>query len=135
MTMKRLLILLVGLTLVAGPAYAQDADTTLGKGKVIALDYFYNHQEKNGKPFHYIWDDKANSGYSKFGDVWQQYGATLAKVEEAPTPDDLSHYSVYIICCPNTPDKAADGKPNYISEPAISAIADWVKNGGVLAMF
>ena len=114
---------------------ARAADTSLGAGKVIALDYFYNHQEKKGKQFHYIWDDKANSGYSRFGAIWEQYGATLARVKEAPTPDDLSHYSIYIICCPSTTVSAADGKPNYISEPAISAIADWVRGGGVLAMF
>jgi unsaturated rhamnogalacturonyl hydrolase len=112
-----------------------DADKTLGVGKVIGLDYFYNHQFKAGVQFHYVWEDKANSGFSKFGDVWQSFGASLAKLEKAPTLDDLKKFSVYIICNPNTPAKALDGKPNYIGIPDGDAIEQWVKDGGVLALF
>jgi unsaturated rhamnogalacturonyl hydrolase len=107
----------------------------LGRGKVVGLDYFYNHQERDGKQFHYIWDDTTVSGYSKFGDVWQQYGATLGKLEKAPTLQDLRKFSVYIIVNPNTPAKAAGGKPNYIQPADIDAIVSWVNEGGVLALF
>jgi unsaturated rhamnogalacturonyl hydrolase len=110
-------------------------NTDLGKDKVIGLDYFFNHQVKNGEQFHYIWEDTKNSGYSKFGDVWKQSGASLAKVDHAPTADDLSHLSVYIIVNPSTEKNAADNKPNYIDPASIDAIANWVKAGGVLAIF
>src|SRR4051794_32179013 len=53
---------------------------TLGKGKIICLDAFYN-QEKNGTGFHYHWDDTANPGMSKFGEVWKSHGATLSKLD------------------------------------------------------
>jgi unsaturated rhamnogalacturonyl hydrolase len=129
---------------VARPAPADDStpatqpavpDAELGSQKVVGLDYYYNHQVKNGVQFHYIWDDKALSGYSKFGDVWKQYGATLATVPEAPTPQSLSHLSIYIIVNPSTVKNAADHKPNYIEEPAITDIVNWVNGGGVLAIF
>jgi unsaturated rhamnogalacturonyl hydrolase len=110
-------------------------DTTIGTGKVVGLDYFYNHQVKNGAQFHYIWEDTALSGYSKFGDVFKQYGATLAKLEKAPTVDDLKHFSVYIIVNPSTVKTAAGGKPNYIQPADADAIASWVNDGGVLALF
>ncbi len=109
-------------------------DTSLGQGKVVALDEFFNHQVKNGKPFHYIWEDTEISGYSQFGKLWTDNGATLASVKAAPTPEDLKKYSIYIICDPNLPDKAAGGKPNYIDPASISVIEDWVKAGGTLVM-
>jgi unsaturated rhamnogalacturonyl hydrolase len=112
-------------------ALAQD----VGAGRVVVLDYFFNHQVKNGQQFHYIWDDTANSGYSKFGDVWKQYGATLAKLEKAPTADDLAKFSIYIIVNPSTEKTAADHKPNYIQPADADVIAAWVHDGGVLALF
>jgi unsaturated rhamnogalacturonyl hydrolase len=107
----------------------------IGAGKVVGLDYFFNHQVKNGQQFHYIWDDTKNSGYSKFGDVWKQEGAKITKLEHAPAADDLSHLSVYIIVNPSTEKTAADNKPNFIDPASIDAIADWVKGGGVLCLF
>jgi unsaturated rhamnogalacturonyl hydrolase len=111
------------------------AQETVGTGKVVGLDHFFNHQERDGKPFHYIWEDTANSGYSKFGEVWQHYGASIVSLEKAPTLNDLRKFSVYIIVNPNTPAKAAGGKPNYIQPADVDAIASWVRDGGVLALF
>src|ERR1700722_683152 len=140
--MTKLFAVLAAITLTVSAASAQTtppsapaADTTVGQGKVIGLDYFYNHQIRNGKQFHYIWDDKAASGVSKFGDVFIHDGATLAKLEKAPTLDDLKKFSVYIIINPNNETKAADHKPNYILPPDIDAIATWVHDGGTLALF
>jgi unsaturated rhamnogalacturonyl hydrolase len=113
----------------------QPIDYSLGSGKVVGLDYFFNHQVKNGKQFHYIWNDTKLSGYSRFGDIWKEYGVTLAKIDHAPTADDLSHLSVYIIVNPSTVKNAADNKPNYIDPDSIAAITQWVHNGGVLALF
>jgi unsaturated rhamnogalacturonyl hydrolase len=116
--------------------YIQSARADVGDGKVVALDHYYNYQlNPQGEQFHYIWADKKNSGYSQFGDVWKHYGATLAKVDHAPTRQDLDQYSVYIICNPCNAVKAANHDPHYIEEPSIDDIASWVNDGGVLAMF
>jgi len=111
------------------------ADENLGQGKVVGLDYFFNHQIKAGAQFHYIWEDKKNSGFSKFGDVFKQYGASLAKLEEAPTRADLDKFSIYIIVNPTPVKTAPDGKPNYIQQADADTIAAWVNDGGVLALF
>jgi unsaturated rhamnogalacturonyl hydrolase len=117
------------------PPSTQPIDNSLGSGKIIGLDYFFNHQVKNGQQFHYIWDDTKSSGYSRFGDVWKEYGATLAKIDHAPTADDLAHLSIYIIVNPSTVKSAADNKPNFIDPESIAAITQWVHSGGVLALF
>lgn len=114
---------------------ATEAQEARGSGKVVGLDVFYNHQVRDGKPFHYIWEDTADSGYSRFGDVWKQCGATLGELNTAATRDALRKFSVYIIVDPNTPAKAADHKPNYIQPADVEAIVAWVKDGGVLALF
>jgi unsaturated rhamnogalacturonyl hydrolase len=112
-----------------------DASAEIGRGKAVGLDLFFNHQMKDGVQFHYIWDDTKNSGYSKFGKVWEQYGATLGTLAKAPTRQDLDQFSVYIIVNPSTEKNAADNAPNYIDPGSIDAIAGWVNDGGVLALF
>ncbi len=129
---RRLVIVGLATGLSLGAAEAQEA---AGNGKVVGLDVFYNHQVRDGKPFHYIWQDTTDSGYSKFGEVWRQCGATLGELDKAPTLGDLRKVSVYIIVNPNTPAKAADHKPNYIQPADVEAIVAWVKDGGVLALF
>jgi len=114
-------------------AYAQDQ--TVGAGKVVGEDYYFNHQEKAGKQFRYIWDDTTNTGYSKFGDVLKADGATLATLPTAPTRADLDKFSVYIIVNPTMAKNATDGKPNYMTDAAADVIAGWVKDGGMLALF
>jgi len=125
-----------GISLGDAPAtQPSDADQTIGQGKVVGLDYFFNHQVKNGQQYHYIWDDTKTSGYSKFGQVWEQYGATLAGLGKAPTRDDLNKLSVYIIVNPSTEKSAANHEPNYIQPADADAVAAWVNDGGVLALF
>jgi len=107
-----------------------------GTGKIVALDYFYNHQvDKDGKQFAYIWEDTGPLGYSQFGEIWKKAGATLAHMDHAPTRADLDRVSVYIIASPSNEQNAAGHKPNYIEQPAIDTIVAWVKDGGVLAVF
>ena len=110
------------------------SDADVGRGKVVGLDQFFNHQVRDGVQFHYIWDDTKLSGYSKFAKVWEQYGAMLAKLTQAPTRNDLDRISIYIIVNPST-ENAAHHQPNYIGPDAIDAIAGWVNDGGVLALF
>lgn len=119
----------------AAPAANPTIDPALGKGKVIGLDQYFNHQVKNGKQFHYIWSDTDNSGYSKFGEVWKQFGASLATLDHAPTRADLDRFSIYIIVNPSNAKNAADGKPNYVTAADGDVIESWVKDGGVLMLF
>ena len=49
---------------------------SLGKGKTVTLDYYFNHEMKkdifgNTEQFHYIWEEKDNNGYSTFGNIFQ----------------------------------------------------------------
>ena len=108
-----------------------------GKGKKVVLDYYFNNEWKKditGQParFHYTWDDKANSGFSLFGHVFQQYGASLDTLTGAPTAAALKKADVYIITDPDT-DKESP-HPNYVSPADAQAVYDWVKAGGVLLL-
>ena len=92
MVIKSFRMAVLGVAVLAAGALAaetQPADPSLGAGKVVALDEFFNHQEKNGKQFHYVWEDTAASGFSKFGEVWKENGAQISKFDHAPTADDL----------------------------------------------
>ena len=110
----------------------------VGDGKVVGLDNFYNNEwktDKDGKkvPFHYIWEDTENSGYSMLGKIINDLGAATTEIHEAPTPEDLKKVSIYFIVDPDT--KKETDNPNYISEPAIKNITEWVNDGGVLILF
>ncbi len=128
-------VLMAGGVSAAQTAGAGGRDADVGRGKIVGLDYFFNHQVKDGVQFHYVWDDLKNSGYSKFGAVWEQFGAGLAKLERAPTRKDMDRFSVFIIVNPSTEKNAADHRPNYIQPADADVIAAWVNDGGVLALF
>lgn len=109
----------------------------IGKDKVVALDYFYNHELKKdaeGKEFqfHYTWGDKENSGFFELGNIIENLDATLSKIEKAPEEDDLKKVSIYVIVDPDTPQETA--QPNYIADTSITTIAKWVSDGGVLVL-
>jgi len=109
----------------------------LGNGKVVALDYFFNHEIKKdaeGKEyqFHYTWEDKENSGFFRLGNIIENLGASLYEIKTAPGIDDLKNVSIYIIVDPDTPAETA--QPNYISDSSAAVIAGWVKSGGVLVL-
>ena len=111
----------------------------IGKNKVVGLDYYFNNEwkeDKDGKKirYHYIWEDKdPNSGYSKLGDVITHLDAGLSELTDAPTKGSLDKLSIYIIVDPDT--KKENPNPNYIDSSSIKAIVNWVKKGGVLALF
>jgi hypothetical protein len=103
----------------------------------VTLDYYFNHEvykTASGKTerYHYLWDEKANSGFSIFGDAFKRAGATLDTLGEAPTTVNLKGTSIYIIVDPDT--KKESPTPNYIQQKDINEIAAWVKGGGVLVM-
>ncbi len=106
-------------------------------GKVVGLDYFYNHEshinkEEKTEQFHYIWEDRENSGFYELGNLFENQGAFISEIKKAPTPEILAKLSIYIIVDPDTPKE--NPSPNYIDASAMESIAAWVKNGGVLLL-
>jgi hypothetical protein len=100
---------------------------------VVGLDNWFNHETnmKNGQPFHYLWTDTENSGYSRWGDIFKSRGAEITTVEK-PLASVLSKINVYIIVDPDTTTESK--VPNYIMPDDIKAIRNWAKKGGVLAI-
>ncbi|CAM3918949.1 DUF4350 domain-containing protein [Mucilaginibacter galii] len=108
------------------------------RAQTVTLDYYFNHEtHKNskGEPerFHYLWTEKANTGYSILGDVFKSQGFNLKSLEAAPTAANLKGTGVYIIVDPDS--RKENPSPNYIEPADVMQIADWVKQGGVLVMF
>ncbi len=100
---------------------------------VVGLDNWFNREhDKNGRLYHYIWSDTANSGFSQLGELFRKKGAELKTIGEEPTPAILGYLDVYIIVDPDT--TSENPNPNYITPEAITAIKNWVKEGGVLVM-
>jgi hypothetical protein len=103
----------------------------------VTLDYYFNHEvhkAASGKieRYHYTWEDKANTGFSIFGDAFIRVGASLDTLGYAPTVSNLRGTAIYIIVDPDT--KKENPNPNYIEADNIKQIAAWVKSGGVLVM-
>lgn len=100
---------------------------------VVGLDNWYNHETdvKTGKPFHYLWSDTANSGYSRWGKIFTNSKAVISTVGK-PDEKVLSKIDIYIIVDPDTTKE--NPMPNYLMTDDIASIARWVKNGGVLAV-
>jgi unsaturated rhamnogalacturonyl hydrolase len=114
------------------------ADTQrVGNGKTVLLDSFFNSETKKDStgrlmPFHYKWEEMPNSGFSIWGQVFQNFGVKTETLAEAPTAGNLKNANIYIIVDPDTPDE--NEHPNYVEAPHIKAISDWVKTGGVLVL-
>jgi unsaturated rhamnogalacturonyl hydrolase len=109
-----------------------------GKGKTVLLDNYFNHELKKDItgttiPFHYVWNEMDNNGYSLFGKVFQKYGVDTSTLETNPTVQNLKGKDIYIIVDPDTEKESKN--PNYIRSKDIDAIYSWVKNGGVLLLF
>lgn len=102
--------------------------------QLVMLDNYYNNERhaKTGRPFHYIWEDTAMSGFSQLGALFRAEGAVLSTLKEKPDAINLKKADVYIIVDPDT--EAETAQPNYMDEEAAEAISDWVKKGGVLLL-
>ena len=62
----------------------------------VALDYYFNHEYKDGRQFHYIWEDTANGGYSHLGEVIIKNGGVITASAEKVNSDYLKNIDVYI---------------------------------------
>ncbi|HWH62187.1 MAG TPA: glycoside hydrolase family 88 protein, partial [Ginsengibacter sp.] len=128
----------VGAFLLASNEIEMLPTLSLGKGKTVLLDYYFNHETKKdvtGKTvqWHYIWDEQDNGGYSMFGNVFHKYGVQTKSLAVAPSQDNLKNANIYIIVDPDTEKESEH--PNYVEDNDINAIYDWVKKGGVLLLF
>ena len=109
----------------------------VANAQVVTLDYYFNHEvhkDKTGNVvrFHYMWEDKANTGFSILGDAFKKNGTELRSLDQAPTLSNLKGTAIYIIVDPDT--KKESPNPNYIEQKEIVQIHKWVQEGGVLLM-
>lgn len=109
-----------------------------GLGKLVLLDNFYNNESQSNssagsEPYHYLWHDTTNSGYSQLGAIITALGADIDTLRRQPTEEALRRASIYILVDPDTP-KETD-HPNFMSPDAADVIEGWVKAGGVLVVF
>lgn len=107
------------------------------KTGAVYLDTYFNNEWKKdatGKMIrhHYTWDDKANGGFAMLGDIFQRHGMGLQSLEAAPTAEKLGSAGIYLIVDPDT--KKETENPNFVQPEHATAIADWVKAGGVLVL-
>ncbi len=100
---------------------------------VVGLDNWYNREAnvKTGKPFHYLWTDTEDSGYSRWGEIFTDREAILTTVGK-PDSINLEELDIYIIVDPDSTKETPN--PNYIIAEDIKTIKSWVKRGGVLAV-
>lgn len=128
----------VGAFLLASNEMEMLPTLSIGKGKSVLLDGYFNHETKKdvtGKSiqWHYVWDELDNGGYSMFGNVFHKYGVETKSLLVAPTADNLKNASIYVIVDPDTEKESEH--PNYVQSDDVNAIYNWVKAGGVLLLF
>ena len=99
----------------------------------VGLDNWFNCEThaKTGLPFHYLWGDSADSGYSRWGEIFKSKGAKLVTLFK-PDIESFQHIDIYIIVDPDS--VAETPSPNYILPEDIQIIARWVRQGGVLVL-
>jgi unsaturated rhamnogalacturonyl hydrolase len=110
---------------------------TLGRGKTVLLDAWFNSQQRKNaagqqESFHYKWSDMSDSGYALLAHLFQSYGAATDTLYSEPTQAVLSKPEYYLIASPDIPVK--NPNPHYMTEQDAGEIAAWVKNGGVLIL-
>jgi unsaturated rhamnogalacturonyl hydrolase len=126
-----------GVVLLAAVAI-DDLDTLSAKGeKAVVLDYYFNNERRKditgaSVRYHYTWEDRANSGFSLWGNLFRRYKAPIDSLAEAPTAENLKKAAVYIIVDPDDAREVPD--PHYLMPKDIGVIEDWVKAGGVLVL-
>ncbi|MBV6427246.1 MAG: hypothetical protein KIPDCIKN_01761 [Haliscomenobacter sp.] len=120
----------IGPFMQAAVEYSLLAQQAAGRGKTVLLDRYFNNEYRDGKRYHYIWEDKFDSGFSWLGTIFRDHGARLASLDVAPTPQNLQGAKAYIIV---DPDNLKDNpRPNYLTSTDVAVLSEWVKNGGTL---
>jgi len=127
----------VGAFLLASNELETAGKQSVGKGKTVVLDYYFNNETKKDStgqlvPYHYKWDEMPNSGFSLWDSVFRSYGVRTEVLKTAPTLANLKRADIYIIVDPDTREETEH--PNFIEPQHVKALTDWVKFGGVLVL-
>jgi unsaturated rhamnogalacturonyl hydrolase len=108
------------------------------RGGKAVFDGWFNRQFRKGangqdELYHYKPNDDADSGYSTWAHMFQQYGIRTSTLEEAPTASNLADADIYVIASPEL-EGSRPGKINLMDAASAKAIQDWVSAGGVLVI-
>lgn len=108
-----------------------------GNNKLVVLDRFFNNEfrktaDGRTEPFHYIWEEQDNGGYSGLQYIIERFGSRTGNLAAKPDKKNLKGASVYIIVDPDTEKETAH--PQFITADAQKNIAAWVKKGGTLLL-
>lgn len=127
----------VGSFICAAAEMEIDALPKPGKGLTVTVDNFFNNEYTNGPigdkiPFHYLWNEDDNNGFSLFGKVFNDAGVKTSTLSTAPTTTNLKGSNIYIIVDPDTEKETAN--PNFMNAAHAKQISEWVKAGGVLVL-
>jgi unsaturated rhamnogalacturonyl hydrolase len=122
----------IGAFLMASNEMEMQSTLSVGKGKTVVMDNYFNREIKEdafGKKivFHYKWNELDNGGFSFLGHLFNRYGATTTLLNDAPSATNLKNASIYFLIDPDWPKE--NKTPNYID-----ALYNYVNNGGVLVM-
>ncbi len=112
-------------------------DSRAGHRAIVLLDAWFNSQQRKNaagqlQPYHYKWTDWSDSGYSLFGHMLRSAGLATQTLPFAPTAENLSGASYYLIVSPDIP--AKNPNPHYMATAEADVIANWVRRGGVLIL-
>jgi len=127
----------IGAFLLASTEMENAPNAMLGRNKTVLLDAWFNSQTRPdafGVPvsYHYKWNDQSNSGYSLFGHIFNNFGASTRTLYFAPTAENLKQAQLYIVVSPDIP--AKNPTPHYMNAEDASQIEAWVEAGGVLVL-
>lgn len=127
----------VGAFLLASAEMEIAPNLSIGKGKTVLLDSYFNSETRKDAAgrlvsWHYKWEELPNSGFSLWGNIFENFGVATKTLHEAPTPANLKQANIYIIVDPD--DQKENERPNFIQAQHIKVIADWVRSGGVLVL-
>ena len=108
-----------------------------GRGTTVLLDAWYNSQTRTNaagqsESYHYKWQTSptpATGSSSMFGRAMGRRTETLSA---APTAERLRQAQVYLIVSPDIP--AKNPNPHYVAAEDVAAVAEWVRQGGVLEL-
>jgi unsaturated rhamnogalacturonyl hydrolase len=127
----------VGAFLLASTEMEKLTTLSTANGKTVLLDRYFNSEKRKDAAgrdvyWHYVWEERSNSGFYTWGNIFERYGAKLSSLDIAPTAANLKNASVYIIVDPDH--KKDNPNPNYVSDDNVKVITDWVKAGGKLIL-
>ncbi|HMK16598.1 MAG TPA: glycoside hydrolase family 88 protein, partial [Chitinophagaceae bacterium] len=127
----------IGAFLLASTEMEKLPTLSTANGKTVLLDRYFNSEKRKDAAgrdvyWHYVWEERSNSGFYTWGNIFERYGAKLSSLDVAPTAANLKNASVYIIVDPDH--KKDNPNPNYVSDNNVKVITDWVKAGGKLIL-